>query len=93
MVEQYKDRPFALLGVNCESQQVLDDLIKKGTVTWRTWADGQRGPIATQWKVTGYPCIYLIDSAGLVRRRFSGVPKEEDLTADVEKLLAEVAEQ
>lgn len=90
MVEQHKDRPFALLGVHCESQKVLDELIAKGTVTWRTWADGQQGPIATQWNITGYPSVYLIDSSGIVRRRFSGVPQEEELTKAVEELLAEV---
>jgi hypothetical protein len=90
MVKQYKDRPFALLGVHCESQKVLDELIKEGTVTWRTWADGQRGPIATEWNITGYPSVYLIDSSGIVRRRFSGVPREKELTEAVDQLLAEV---
>ncbi len=89
MVERWKDRPFALLGVHCESQQVLDRLTKDKTVTWRSWADGQDGPIARQWGISGYPTILLIDRAGLIRWRSSGVPSEQELAAHVEQLLAE----
>jgi S1-C subfamily serine protease/thiol-disulfide isomerase/thioredoxin len=89
MVERWKDRPFALLGVHCESQQVLDRLTKDKTVTWRSWADGQNGPIARQWGISGYPTILLIDRAGLIRWRSSGVPNEQELSAHVEQLLAE----
>jgi S1-C subfamily serine protease/thiol-disulfide isomerase/thioredoxin len=89
MVERWKARPFALLGVHCENQQVLDKLVKDKTVTWRSWADGANGPIARQWEVASYPTMMLIDHAGLIRWRSSGVPNEEELAARIEQLIAE----
>jgi len=89
MVEQLKDRPFALLGVNCESERVLDKVVSNGTVTWRSWADGEQGPISQDWQVTGFPTVVLLDHNGVVRWRSSGVPEPEYLSELVEKLLAE----
>jgi S1-C subfamily serine protease/thiol-disulfide isomerase/thioredoxin len=92
MVERWKDRPFALLGVHCESQQVLDKLVNDKTVTWRSWADGPQGPIAQQWDISSWPSIVLIDRAGLIRWRSSGVPSEQELVKHIEQLLAEPEE-
>jgi peroxiredoxin len=93
MVEKMKDRPFALLGIHCESQKVLDELVKNGTVTWRSWADGQQGPIAQQWGIDGYPTMVLIDHQGLIRWRSGGVPDEAALARMVEQLVQEAESQ
>ena len=92
LVEKMKDRPFALLGVNTDNQAKLEELVTKGTVTWRTWADGQQGPIATDWGVGGFPQIYLIDHQGVVRKLYGGVPDEKDFQESIETLVKE-AEQ
>jgi len=90
MVEKLKDRPFELLGVNCESEKVLTQLVSDAAVTWRSWADGQNGPIATSWQISGYPRLFLIDHRGIIRWRSSGVPDPTDLDKRIEQLIAEV---
>jgi hypothetical protein len=89
LVERYKDQPFALLGVNVDNQQILERLVQDGTVTWRSWADGEGGPIAEGWGVESYPNLYLIDHNGVVRKHFSGSPTEKDLEDAIELLLNE----
>jgi peroxiredoxin len=92
LVADLKDRPFALLGVNTDPHEVLGEIVKNGTVTWRCWADGQRGPIARDWAIDGYPNLYLIDHQGIVRRHYAGAPSEEEFAQAIERLLKE-AEQ
>jgi peroxiredoxin len=87
LVEQYKERPFALLGVNTDNQKVLTTLVENQTVTWRTWADGEQGPIAAAWQIADYPNLFLIDHKGNVRRHFAGTPSEEELQAAIESLV------
>ncbi len=70
LVEKFNDRPFALLGVN--SDEDLDALkvrMKKESITWRSWRNNGStdGPISTQWNVSGWPTIYLIDHKGVIR--------------------------
>jgi S1-C subfamily serine protease/peroxiredoxin len=89
LVTEMKDRPFALLGVNSDSQKILGDLIKGGTVTWRCWADGQGGPIATAWRIESYPTLFLIDHQGNVRLQLAGAPSEKDLQEAIETLVKE----
>ena len=57
LVKSMKDKPFALLGINSDPKERLQQLVNDGTVTWRAWWDGgdTRGPIATRWNVRGWP--------------------------------------
>ncbi len=89
MVERLKDRKFALLGVNSDNEKVLADLVRDKVVTWRTWADGEGGPITTSWQISGIPNIFLLDHNGIVRRYYQGAPLEADLAATIENLLKE----
>jgi protein-disulfide isomerase-like protein with CxxC motif len=68
---------------------VLDKLVKDKTVTWRSWADGADSPISARWEVEGFPTMVLIDHAGRIRWRSSGVPSEEELTERIVQLMAE----
>jgi hypothetical protein len=71
LVQQHKDKPFALVGVNSDPD--LDkyrELAKQDGVTWRSfWDQTTDGPIATRWNVQGWPTIYLIDHEGVIRHR------------------------
>jgi thiol-disulfide isomerase/thioredoxin len=89
MVKRLKDRPFALVGVNCdedraETRRVCD---KEG-LTWRSWWDGGStgGRIRDQWQVNAFPTIYVLDHKGIIR--FTGV-RGPALDAAVEQLLKE----
>ncbi len=89
LVKDYESRPFALLGVN--SDEDLDKLkvrMEKENITWRSWRNGgsTSGPISTQWNVSGWPTIYLIDSKGVIR--YKNV-RGDALDEAIEKLVAE----
>ncbi len=92
MLELYQDKPFALLGVNSDADL---DVAKTGKIDsrlpYRSWWDGYAekntsGPIATAWGVTGWPTMYLLDKAGVIR--FAGL-RHEDLLKAVSQLMAE----
>ena len=89
-MERSKDKPFALLGVNSDPKERVKEVIAKGTVTWRSWWDGgdTSGPIATQWNVSGWPTIYVLDAKGVIR--FKNV-RGEAMDRAVDELLAEVS--
>ena len=89
IVEENRDRPVVLLGVNGDNQQVLNGLIQKKAVTWRCWAVGESSRVFKDWGVSSYPTVFLIDQAGVVRRRFSGEPSQNEFDEAVETLIAE----
>jgi len=96
MLELYKDKPFALVGVNSDADLAV---AKKGKVDsslpYRSWWDGYTekntgGPIATAWGVTGWPTIYVLDAKGVIR--FAGL-RHEDLLKAVAQLMSEADDQ
>src|SRR5262249_6662323 len=72
LVQRYKNRPFALLGVNNDADRAkLQKAVVQLEVNWRSWFD-RGGPlipgdIAKAWVIEGWPTIYLIDDRGVVR--------------------------
>lgn len=90
LVTRLKGKPFALLGVNTDSdRKTLRGSIEEGAITWRCWWDGGTGgPITTAWGVTSFPLIHVLDARG--RIRFKDVPGEE-VDRVVDELMAEVA--
>ena len=52
LVERFQGKPFTLLGVNTDSsREELKQAIEQNHLTWRSWYDGQPGPICTAWRV------------------------------------------
>jgi thiol-disulfide isomerase/thioredoxin len=72
LVERMKDKPFVLLGVNCDAER---DLIERENprrgINWRSWWDGAAvgGPVYSAWQVEGLPCVVLLDAEGVIRHR------------------------
>jgi peroxiredoxin len=90
LVEKLKNKPFAIVGVNSDGDKAgLREAMKKENITWRSFFDGgsTHGPIATEWNVSGWPTIYVIDAAG--RIRFKNV-RGPQLEAAIDALLAEL---
>jgi peroxiredoxin len=92
LLELYKNWPFAILGVDSDADR---DATRKAMVdrglTYRTWWDGYLpdntgGPIATDWDVTGWPTVYVIDPVGVIR--FVDL-RQEDLLKGVRQLLTD----
>jgi peroxiredoxin len=91
MVNQYKDKPFALVGVNSDGERsALQKIVKEQKLNYRSAVGGSTsGPIATAWNVRGWPTVYVIDAKGVIRKKFIGVDPKE-LTKAVEDLLKEM---
>ena len=89
LVKRMKDKPFALLGVNSDPKEKLQDVMQRENITWRSWWDGGStgGPIAKAWNVRGWPTIYVLDHKGVIRNK--GV-RGEAMDAAVDTLLAEM---
>ena len=91
LVKQLADKPFALIGVNSDgNRDEIRNIVKEKNITWRSFwngPDGTGGPISTQWGVTGWPTIYVIDAEGKIRFKN---PRGDDLDQAITDLLAEM---
>lgn len=89
MVQKYKNKPFALIGIDSDGgQAALQKLMKDNGVTWKMIIDqSTSGPIATKWGVNGWPTFIIVDQKGIIRYTLLG---DDDMTGKVEKLMAKV---
>lgn len=90
MAEKYKDKPVALLGVDCDEDRAKAlEVMKKEGITWPNWYDGEpgEGPIAKAYHIRAYPTVMVIDAEGKIRLRNG---RGKSLEAYVDKLLAEM---
>ena len=76
LVEKWKDRPFAILGVNSDGTDTAEGLAKyreqatEMKVTWRSFRDESTDPkISDTWRVQGWPTLYFIDHEGVIRHK------------------------
>ncbi len=91
LVKRLKDKPFALLGINSDSDRAaLKKMNRAERITWRSWWDNGsvHGPIQTKWQVEKRPAIYVLDAQGVIRHKGTDGTGLDDA---VNKLLAELA--
>jgi hypothetical protein len=89
LVERLKNKPFALIGINTDSDKT--EYHKKAEemgVTWRSsWQGTTSGVLPRAWGVTSYPTIFVLDAKGVIR--YIGV-RGEAMDKAVDTLLAEL---
>jgi hypothetical protein len=91
LVNRLANQPFALIGINSDrDREALKEVMEKEEITWRSWWDGGNtsGPIATQWNVSGWPTIYVLDADGVIRNKNVRGPAMDKA---VDELLEELA--
>ena len=66
MLQKYADKPFAILGVNCDTRERYQQVRAQGKVTWPSFYDGPSGPIAERWNVDSYPTVYVLNADGVI---------------------------
>jgi hypothetical protein len=89
-VKRLKDKPFALIGINSDSdREEILKIMEKEEITWPSWwnGGGTDGGIAKTWNVHGWPTIYVLDNKGVIR--FKNV-REKALDKAVDQLLTEM---
>lgn len=91
LVEKWKGRPFAIVGVNSDGTDTEEGLKKyreecaKMGVTWRSFRNEDTDPpISDVWRVQGWPTLYFIDHEGVIRH------KDVRDEAEMEKALEEM---
>ncbi|MFO0891581.1 MAG: trypsin-like peptidase domain-containing protein [Isosphaeraceae bacterium] len=87
LVKSMAGKPFAILGVNADGRDTLQNILDDKKVTWPCWADGKGGPIAEEWQVGSYPTMYVLDQNGIIREKFVGMTQPGVLRKAVEKLV------
>lgn len=66
LVEEMKDKPFALVGVN--SDQTIErakKAIADNQLNWRSFQnkhEGRERPISADWAVQGWPTVVVLDA-------------------------------
>jgi len=93
LVKKLADKPFALVGVNSDSDlNKLKERMKREQITWASFTDGSTsGPISTQWRVRGWPTIYILDAKGVIRYESVGAD-ERAIDETLKSLLAELGQ-
>lgn len=93
LVERLKDKPFALIGVNSDTdKKQLKKRMAEEKITWRSfWCgeEGTGGPIPTAWNVRGWPTIYVLDAKGVIRAKNV---REKEMDKVVDELLKKIGE-
>ena len=72
LVKRLENRPFALIGVNSDrDRDQLKKVMEKENITWPSFWNGgsTSGPISNEWRVHGWPTIYVLDGQGVIRYR------------------------
>jgi hypothetical protein len=72
LVEEMKDKPFALIGVNSDDLERAKKAVAENQLSWRNFHCGDKktqGPIPTAWRVEGWPTIVILDAHGVIHYR------------------------
>ena len=73
MLELFADDPVTILAVNSDGEIEEARMAKEEEgLAYRAWWDGYgehhaMGPIATDWRVSGWPTTYILDRRGVIR--------------------------
>jgi hypothetical protein len=94
LVEKWKDRPFALLGVNSDNTSTEKGMAtykakNEGdlSVTWRSFRNESNTPnISDDWRVRGWPTLYYIDHEGVIKHK--NVRGEAEMEEVLEEMIA-----
>jgi predicted esterase/thiol-disulfide isomerase/thioredoxin len=91
----HRGQPFDIVGVNCDDEvEKARAAAARTGMTWRSFRNesGDRPAITKEWKILGFPTLYLIDHHGTIRKRWVGSPPPDELRHMV-NVLVEAAEK
>ncbi len=90
LVNEMKDKPFALIGVNSDSVEDAKDAVQRNDLNWRSFQNSgdDRPDFSEDWAVEGWPTVVILDAERKIRYRgHDGMAA----TAVAEKLVEELA--
>lgn len=91
LAERFKDRPFAILGINCDQDlNAARKAVETEQVSWPNWSDpftdAGPGPISERFHIHGFPSTFVLDGAGIIRAKGA---RGDVLHKQVESLIGE----
>ena len=92
LVNQLGDKPFALIGVNSDSDlEEIREIVKEKKLVWRSFQDQQDyGEISSRWGIQGWPTVFILDHEGRIRHRDV---RGESMDRAIEDLLKEMGHE
>ena len=93
LAKTFQGQPFDIVGINCDTNIPGARAAAARTgMTWRSFRDqvNQKPTVTTDWKVVGFPALYLIDHHGTIRKRWIGYPPPDEL-AHLTRVLVDAA--
>lgn len=90
LLRRFDQNKFAIVGVNGDTDhEAAREAVEEHQIPWRSFqhSNDRQTQAIGRWSVPGFPTFYLLDSNGIVRRRWLGEPPLADLTATVERLI------
>lgn len=77
---KFRDKPFALVGVNNDNEETLRELVKQGDLQWPNFHDPDNS-LAAEYRVGTRPLAYVLDADRKIH--FAGAPGSfVELTAE-----------
>ena len=93
LVDKWKDRPCAVLGVNSDKtstdkgMKLYKEKQKEMGVTWRSFRnEGNEPQISDDWRVRAWPTLYYIDHEGVIKHK--NVRNEAKMEEVLEEMIA-----
>lgn len=93
LVEKYKNRPFAIVGVNADrTKGDISNGLRQHKITWRSFDDGTVGnKIVSKLAIRAFPTMMLIDGNGVIRKIIVGAGPQN--TQVLDKTIAELVKE
>jgi hypothetical protein len=87
-VTKWKNRPFALIGVNVNDFESKDlkERMAKEKMNWRSFVYQEAVNAAWNPSTPGY---YVLDPKGVIRHKWVGAPGEKAIDSALERLIME----
>ncbi len=94
-MEELKDQPFALIGVNSDSLEQANKAVAENELNWRSFQnepEGFKKSISADWKVKGWPTIVVLDADMKVRYRGHDGHAASDMVKELLAAMQQVPE-
>jgi thiol-disulfide isomerase/thioredoxin len=88
LVEKFKDEPFALLSVSCDTdQELLTKFLETTPMPWDHWWVSAESDFKKNLCINKFPSVFVLDHEGVIRYKDI---KDQELETAIESLLKEV---